>query len=143
MTVSRVLLVDDEESFVEFLGKRLRARGLEVETSGSGEEALERVQSHEFDAIVLDLAMPGMDGIETLKRLKEIDPDLQIILLTGHGTIEKGVQATKLGAVDFLQKPADLQDLLDHIREAGARKMVLLERRAAEQIADIIKEKGW
>ena len=143
MTRDRVLLVDDEESFVEILGKRLRARGLRVDTSNSGEEALEKVKTREFDVIVLDLAMPGMDGIETLKRLRQFDPDLQIILLTGHGTIEKGVEATKLGAMEFLQKPANLPDLLEHIREAGVRKAVLVEKRASEQIADVIGKKAW
>ena len=87
--------------------------------------------------------MPGMNGIETLKRLRESDPDLQIILLTGHGTLEKGVEAMKLGAMDFLQKPANLEDLLSHIREAGARRTALLEKRAQDQISDVISRKWW
>lgn len=143
MACDRVLLVDDEESFVDALGKRLNARGLRVETSNSGEDAIKKAEHHTFDVIVLDLAMPGMDGIETLKRLRENDRDLQIILLTGHGSIEKAVEATKLGAMEFLQKPASLSDLLDLIREAGARKAVLVEKRAAEQVADVISKKGW
>ncbi|MBC8872323.1 MAG: response regulator [Planctomycetes bacterium] len=143
MTCDRVLLVDDEESFVAALGKRLNARGLRVETSLSGEDAIAKAEHHAFDVIVLDLAMPGMDGIETLKRLRERDPDLQIILLTGHGSIEKAVEATKLGAMDFLQKPASLSDLLDLIREAGVRRAVLVEKRASDQVADLIRKKGW
>lgn len=143
MSCDRVLLVDDEVSFVEALGKRLNARGLRVETSNSGEDAIDKAKRHAFDVIVLDLAMPGMDGIETLKRLREIDADLQIILLTGHGSIEKAVEATKLGAMDFLQKPARLQDLLELIREAGVRRAVLVEKRAAEQVDDVISKKGW
>lgn len=143
MTCDRVLLVDDEESFVEALGKRLKARGLTVDTSNSGEDAIDKAERHAFDVIVLDLAMPGMDGIETLKRLRGVDPDLQIILLTGHGSIEKAVEATKLGAMDFLQKPASLNDLLELIREAGVRRAVLVEKRAADQVDDVIGKKGW
>jgi DNA-binding NtrC family response regulator len=143
MTCDRILLVDDEEAFVKMLGKRLAARGLRVETAGSGEEAVEKTKQQTFDVVMLDLAMPGIDGIETLKRLLAIDSDLQVILLTGHGSIEKAVEATKLGAVDFMQKPANLPDLLEQIQEAGARKALLVEKRAAEQISDVLKKKGW
>jgi DNA-binding NtrC family response regulator len=143
MTGNRVLLVDDEKSFVQTLGKRLTARGLRVETAASGEEALEITKHQAFDVVVLDLAMPGIDGIETLKQLLAIDPDLQVLLLTGHGSIERAVEATKLGAVDFMQKPANLPDLLKQIQEAGARRALLVEKRAAEQISDVLKKKGW
>ena len=143
MTCDRVLLVDDEESFVEALGKRLNGRGLRVETSDSGEDAIAKAKRQAFDVIVLDLAMPGMDGIETLKRLRKIDPDLQIILLTGHGSIEKAVEATKLGAMDFLQKPASLSDLLELISQASAKRALLMEKRASERAADVISKRGW
>lgn len=143
VTGHRVLLVDDEESFVDALSKRLEARGLVVETASDGEQALKTAKDRTFDIIVLDLAMPGMNGIETLKRLREDDPDLQIILLTGHGSLEKGVEAMKLGAMDFLQKPADLENLLNHIREAGARRTALIEKRARNQISDVISRRSW
>jgi DNA-binding NtrC family response regulator len=143
MSCERILLVDDEEAFVKTLGKRLTARGLRVETAGSGEEAVEQAKHQTFDVVVLDLAMPGIDGIETLKQLLAIDSDLQVILLTGHGSIEKAVEATKLGAVDFMQKPANLPDLLEQIQQAGARKTLLVEKRAAEHISDVLKKKGW
>ena len=143
MAHDRILLVDDEESFVDALQKRLIARGFSVEAAGSGEDAVSKAKRHAFDVVILDLAMPGMDGIETLKRLRKNDPDLQIILLTGHGSIEKAVEATKLGAMDFIQKPAKLPDLLEYIREAGAKRAVLVEKRAAEQVADVISKKGW
>ncbi|MBT4500457.1 MAG: response regulator [Gemmatimonadetes bacterium] len=143
MACDRVLLVDDEESFVTALGKRLNARELKVETSNSGEEAIAKAKQQEFDVVVLDLAMPGMDGIETLKRLLQIDPDLQIILLTGHGSIEKAVEATKLGAMDFLQKPASLPDLLELIRQASKKRAVLMDKRISQQMADVINKKGW
>ncbi len=143
MSCDRILLVDDEEAFVKMLGKRLTARGFRVETAGSGEEAVEKTKQQTFDVVMLDLAMPGIDGIETLKQLLAIDSDLQVILLTGHGSIEKAVEATKLGAVDFMQKPANLPDLLEQIQEAGARKALLVEKRATEQISDVLKKKGW
>lgn len=143
MSCDRILLVDDEEAFVKTLGKRLAARGFRVETVGSGEEAVEKTKRQTFDVIVLDLAMPGIDGIETLKQLLAINSDLQVILLTGHGSIEKAVEATKLGAVDFMQKPANLPDLLEQIREAGTRKAALVQQRAEEQISDVMKKKGW
>ena len=143
MTCDRVLLVDDEESFVEALGKRLNGRGLKVETSDSGEDAVAKAKRQAFDVVVLDLAMPGMDGIETLKRLLEIDADLQIILLTGHGSIEKAVEATKLGAMDFLQKPASLSDLLELINQASEKRALLMEKRASERAADVISKRGW
>lgn len=143
MSCDRILLVDDEEAFVKTLGKRLTARGLRVETAGSGEEAVEKTKRQTFDVTVLDLAMPGIDGIETLKQLLAIDSDLQVILLTGHGSIEKAVEATKLGAVDFMQKPARLPDLLEQIQEAGARKSALVQKRAEEQVSDVLKKRGW
>jgi DNA-binding NtrC family response regulator len=143
MDQDRVLLVDDEEEFVRALAKRLKVRGLNVEVSGDGESALEKVKQSDFDVIVLDLAMPGIDGLETLKRLREVNPDLQVILLTGHGTIKSGVEAMKEGATDFLEKPAEFPELLAKIREASARRMVLVEKRRQEQVADILRERGW
>jgi len=143
MNGDRVLLVDDEEDFVAHLAKRLRKRGLEVETSASGEQALDKVGSAQFDVIVLDLAMPGLDGIETLRRLKEIDPEVQVILLTGHASVPDGVEAMKLGALDFVEKPAEFPELLDKIKEAGARHAVLVEKRRNSDVDDLLRKRGW
>ena len=143
MDKDRVLLVDDEQEFVRALAKRLNARGLNVEFTGDGESAIEKIKHSDYDVIVLDLAMPGIDGLETLKRLKEVDPDLQILLLSGHGTIKSGVDAMKGGAIDFLEKPAEFPELLAKIREASARRMVLVEKRREEQVADIMRDRGW
>jgi len=143
MDKDRVLLVDDEEEFVRALAKRLGARGLNVEVSGDGESAVEKVKQRDFDVIVLDLAMPGIDGLETLKRLREVNPDLQIVLLTGHGSIKSGVEAMKEGAVDFLEKPAEFSELLAKIREASAKRMLLVEKRREEQVKDILRDRGW
>jgi DNA-binding NtrC family response regulator len=139
----RVLLVDDEHEFVETLAKRMKARGLRVDTAESGEAALAIVRARDFDVIVLDLAMPGIDGLETLERALQINPDVQVILLTGHGTVGKGVEAMKLGAADFLEKPTSFQDLLDRIKTASEKKALLLEKRSEEHVADILNKRGW
>ena len=106
-------------------------------------EAIERVKDHSYDAIILDMLMPGIDGLETLKRLREDKPDLQIILLTGHATLEKGIKAMKLGALEILEKPADIQTLLNKISEARSNRILLVEKRAEELVKDILKRKGW
>jgi len=141
--VANVLLVDDEEQFLEVLSQRLKARGLKVDTVTSGEDALRRVEDHNFDAIVVDLAMPGIDGIETLKRIKEKRPDLEIIMLTGHATVKSGIEAMKLGAEDFLEKPVDLNDLLEKIGEAKNKRMLVVEKGRQEELKKIIKSKTW
>ncbi len=140
----KVLLVDDEEEFTQLLGERLEARGLTVDTAPSGFVALEKIESGaNYDVIVLDLAMPGMDGIETLERLLAANEDLQVILLTGHATLQKGMQAVKLGARDVLEKPANMNDLLDKISEAKLDRVMLVEKRMEESIQDILTTKGW
>ncbi len=143
MEKNRVLLVDDEEEFVRALAKRLRTRGLEVEITGDGESAVEKVKQNGFDVVVLDLAMPGIDGLETLKRLREVNEDLQVVLLTGHGSIKSGVEAIKGGAVDFLEKPAEFSELLTKIKEASAQHTLLIEKRRAERVNDILRGRGW
>jgi DNA-binding NtrC family response regulator len=143
MADEKVLLVDDDSEFVETLSDRMTARGLDVDTATSGPEAIAKVEEGSYDAIVVDLMMPGMDGIETLKQMLKVNPDLQIILLTGHATVEKGVQAVKIGASDFLEKPANLADLLKKIEEAKSKRVVLLEKRMQEKIQKVMKSKGW
>lgn len=143
MTGNKILLVDDEEEFARTMAERLEARGLRVDVAFSGEEALEKVRKKNFDAVILDLAMPGMDGIDTLKKFREINPDLQIIILTGQATVEKGVEAMKLGAVDLMEKPADLKDLLAKIEEASSQKALLVEKQIDEQLKEIMGKKSW
>lgn len=139
----KVLLVDDEEEFVETLAERMRTRGMEVATTNSGADALERVDAEDFDVVVLDLKMPGIDGMEALERIKRRRPDIQVVLLTGYATVEKGVEAIKLGALEFLEKPVDLASLTDAIHKAKATKMVLVEKEIEERIKDILEHKGW
>lgn len=143
MAPDRVLLVDDEVEFVETLAERMRSRGLEVETAHDGPAALALADEKKFHAIILDLAMPGMDGIEVLKRLRAGDPDRQILLLTGQGTVRAAVEASHLGAMDFLEKPAHIDALLERIREARARRLSADERRTATEIQDLLSRRGW
>lgn len=143
MTEHRVLLVDDEEVFVDALAKRMSRRGLHVETAENGTVALEKASHANFDVIVLDLAMPGLDGIETLKRLREANPDVQVILLTGHGTVQSGVAAMKEGATDFLEKPCDFDELLAKIDAASMRKALLVQKQHENDVAELLKKKGW
>ena len=139
----KVLLVDDEQDFLTTLAERMRTRGMDVATATTAQEALRKVETESFDAIVLDLMMPEMDGIEALKLIKKKRPEIQIILLTGHATLEKGVEAMKLGALDFVEKPADLQELTAKIKEAQAQKMLIVEKQTEEKIKKILQEKAW
>jgi DNA-binding NtrC family response regulator len=138
----KVLLVDDEEDFLEIMAERMTARGMEVTTCESAEAALNKIQALAYDAIILDFMMPGMDGFQALKKIKKLRPEMQIILLTGHATVEKGVEAMKMGATDFLEKPADIEALEKKIKDASARRMLLVEKATEERIKDVIRRFG-
>jgi len=138
-----VLLVDDEYEFVAALAERLEMRDLDVDSAPDGETALVKAAERSFDAIVLDMAMPGMDGIETLKGLLQLNQDLQVILLTGKATIPQAVEAIKLGALDLLEKPADIDKLVEQIELAASRKLELSHERIDETIKQIMARKSW
>jgi DNA-binding NtrC family response regulator len=138
----KVLLVDDEEDFLEIMTERMEARDMKVTTCTSAEEAVEIIKSETFDAIILDFMMPGMDGFQALKQIKSKRPESQIILLTGHATVEKSVEAMKMGATDFLEKPADIEALEKKIKEASARRMLIVEKETEERIKDVIRRVG-
>jgi DNA-binding NtrC family response regulator len=118
---AHVLLVDDEVRFVEILAERLQVRGVTADTATSGEAALELIQEKYFDVVLLDLSMPGMDGIKVLREMKKAKPAIQIIILTGQGSIEATVEVMKEGAMDFMEKPVDINRLIEKIREATRR----------------------
>ncbi len=140
---AKVLLVDDEQDFLETLSNRLEMRGLKVSAVTSGEQAISEAKQQDYDAIVVDLSMPGIDGLETLKRIKADNPNAEIIMLTGHGSIQSGVEAMKLGAGDFLQKPVELSELMAKIGEAKSKKMLVLQKQSQEELRKIIKSKSW
>jgi two-component system, OmpR family, response regulator len=135
----KVLLVDDEKEFLEIMSERMRARGMIVTTTGSADQALSIIEKESFDAIIMDFQMPEMDGMEALKAIKKKRPELQIILLTGYATVEKTVEAMKIGATDFLEKPADLEALVEKIKTAKTEKMLLVEKQTEEKIKDILQ----
>jgi len=117
----RLLLVDDEVGYLEVLRKRLTRRGLSVSTASSGSEAILALRQHQFDVAVLDLKMEDMDGIEVLRIFKKMDPDLAVIMLTGHGSEQAARDGMALGAYDYLTKPCDLGVLLERIFHATGR----------------------
>jgi len=119
----RVLVVDDEKDFVEATVKRLKKRGIDAEGALSGERALELMKEKRFDVVLLDIKMPGgMDGIETLREIKKIAPITEVILLTGHASVESSIEGLKLGAFDYLLKPMKLEDLIKKLAEAFEKK---------------------
>jgi len=139
----KVLLVDDEGDFLEALSQRMTSRGMEVTTTTSAREAIKKVEEGSFDAVILDLMMPEMDGLEVLQTLKQKKPEIQVILLTGHASVAKGIEAMKLGAMDFLEKPAEIKELTEKIKKAQAKKMILVEKHNEEKIQKILVDRGW
>jgi DNA-binding NtrC family response regulator len=138
----KVLLVDDEEKFLEVLSQRLGARGVDAVTASSGEEALVKIKNKNFDVIILDVMMPGLGGIETLKRIKKENPELQIIMLTGKGTVDKAVEAMKEGAIEFIEKPADINQLMEKIGEAKEKTSLLVMKNIEEKVKGLLERKA-
>ena len=135
---ARLLLVDDEEMFLEYLSRRLINRNFDVTTCLSGEEALEKIRDYDFDVIVLDVLMPGIDGIETLREIKKLKPITEVIMLTGHASLDSGIDGMKLGAYDYLRKPCNTKELISKIDKAFERKTEHEERiRLASERYDI------
>jgi signal transduction histidine kinase len=134
----RILLVDDEISFRETVAKRLKKRAIEVGEAGGGEEALAFMAGNRADVVVLDVKMPGLDGVETLRLMKEKHPDTEVILLTGHASTRDGVEGIKAGAYDYLTKPLEFEHLLTKIRQAFEKvESVRDKRREAELRANM------
>ena len=118
-----ILIVDDEEDFLETLVKRMEQRKIDAMGVRSGEEALEAMKKKIFDVVILDVKMPGgMDGIETLREMKKIQPLTEVILLTGHASVETSIEGMKLGAFDYVLKPVKLEDLLAKVADAIQKK---------------------
>lgn len=123
MAIAKVLLVDDEVPFVEAMTRRLKKRELEVSTAFSGKEAFDRLtEEKSIEVVILDVKMPGMDGIEALREIKQRFPLVEVVMLTGHATVETAIEGMKLGAYDYLMKPCDMDILLKKVSEAAAKK---------------------
>ncbi|MFP3980817.1 MAG: response regulator [Desulfobacterales bacterium] len=113
-----ILLVDDEEEFVSTLAERLEIRGFESKAAYSGDQALSLIESNDYDVVVLDVKMPGMDGLEVMDHIKARRPEMPVILLTGHGSTQEGMEGMHKGAFDYLMKPLDIDELIAKIQEA-------------------------
>lgn len=132
MIDAKVLLVDDEKAFVDTMAKRLKKRNLKIAKAFSGEEALEHIQVHpKVEVVILDVKMPGMDGRAVLKEIKNSHPLIEVIMLTGHATVESGIEGMKVGAFDYLTKPCDIDNLIAKVDEAANKK-----RRHEEKIME-------
>ncbi len=131
----KVFLVDDVEDFLDIMAERMRVRGIEVSTTTSATEALALIEEESFDVIVMDLMMPELEGTKALKAIKSRNREVQVILLTGYVTPEQVVQAVKLGAMDIMEKPPDLDALIEKIKKARDGKgKIVAEKQAEEEI---------
>lgn len=119
----KLLIVDDEVLFLKSITRRLEMRDFDVKQAGNGEDAIELARNHPFELAILDLKMPGMNGNEVLEILKKMDPFIEVIILTGHGSIDSAVECTKLGAFCYLPKPYELDDLIAVLKEAYQSRM--------------------
>jgi len=139
----KLLLVDDEKDFIESLAERLELREFDVKTALNGDDAVNLINKNGFDVIVLDVKMPGKSGIETLKEIKNIDQLSQVIMLTGHATVESAIQGMKLGAYDYIMKPTVTEDLIELIKKAYKIVEEQKERIRLAEIENIVKKRGW
>ncbi|MDR0339568.1 MAG: response regulator [Desulfovibrio sp.] len=117
-----ILVVDDEHEFLELMRNRLQKRGFTVDVAPTGEQALEMVGRRGYDAMVLDVKMPGIDGIEVLRQVKRLRPEMPVLLLTGHASVEAAMTSVETGAVDYLLKPVPINDLIMRLRDIAARR---------------------
>ncbi len=139
----RVLLVDDEEQFVDVLSQRLMTRDFEVFTALSGDEAMSILEKADMDVVVLDVMMPGRDGISTLTEIRRIRPLTEVIMLTGNTTVDTAINGMKLGAYDYLLKPTDTGVLVEKLNSAYSRKKEQEERIRNAEVDRIVKTKGY
>ena len=137
-----LLLVDDEERYLQTTQKLIEKKGYDVLTAQSGKEALEKLKSQNIHVVILDVKMPGMDGIDVLKQIKKLYPIIEVILLTGHGSTETAVEGMKLGAFDYLMKPADFEDIKIKLENAWNRKEEQEERIRKAEVRLLLRRSG-
>lgn len=143
MNNATVLLVDDEVPFVEAMTKRLTKRNLTVLTAFNGHESLDSLgKNSSVDVVILDVKMPGMDGIETLREIKKAFPLVEVIMLTGHATVETAIEGMKIGAFDYLMKPCDIDQLMAKVQEARTKKRKHEEKIIQARIKEIALRRG-
>jgi DNA-binding NtrC family response regulator len=137
----RIMLVDDEEGFLSTTRNVLERKGINVTTATSGSEALEKLKGENIDVVILDVKMPGMDGVSALKAIKSRYPSIEVIMLTGHGTVESALDGLRSGASDYLTKPIDIDELVAKAEEAFARRKYLEERNRVAQRKNVEETK--
>jgi DNA-binding NtrC family response regulator len=128
MHTLNILLVDDESEFVESLAERLRLRGFGTRIAPDGDHALALMRAETFQGVVLDVMMPGMDGLDTLKQIKKIDPCVEVILLTGHARTEAALEGIRAGAFDYLIKPVDIDELSFRLQDACEKRALIMRK---------------
>lgn len=144
MAIANVLLVDDEVPFVETMTKRLTKRELSITSAFSGVDALDKLEENQdIEIVILDVKMPEMDGIEALKHIKARFPLVEVIMLTGHATVETGIEGMKMGAFDYLMKPCDMDVLLGKVGEAASKKRSHEEKIVEARMKEISNRKGY
>lgn len=138
-----VMLVDDEVSFVETMTKRLEKRGFSIIQAYDGSEALEKLdKNRNLDVIILDVKMPGMDGLETLKEIKKAHPIMEVIMLTGHATVESAIEGMKFGAFDYLMKPCEIEQLILKVEAARKRKKEHEDKIKDAHVREVLTQHG-
>jgi two-component system, OmpR family, response regulator VicR len=143
MSKSLVLLVDDEAPFVETLTKRLEKRDLQIISAHDGQEALEKLNKNmNTDVVILDVKMPGMDGIDVLREIKKTHPLIEVIMLTGHATVETAIEGMKLGAYDYLMKPCELEQLMAKVEAATEKRRAHEEKIRGAEIKKALSTHG-
>ena len=143
MAEAFVMLVDDEIPFVETMTKRLEKRKLNIISAFNGQEALDKLaKNRNVDVVVLDVKMPGIDGIETLKAMKKSFPLIEVVMLTGHATIETAIEGMKQGAYDYLMKPCDIEQLMTKVKEATEKKRNHEERIREAKVKEALSKHG-
>nr|WP_320016711.1 response regulator [uncultured Desulfobacter sp.] len=139
MEKMKLLLVDDEIRYLETTQKLIERKGYEVWTAPSGEKALQTMAAHNIHVVILDVKMPGMDGNETLKQIKELYPLTEVIMLTGHATVDSAIDGLKSGAWDYLMKPADIEDIIEKAELAFQKRMNQEEKIRSAQAKQYLK----
>jgi len=128
MSNVQILIVDDEERFLTTTTKLMEKRGIKTKSATAGAEALRIIDESPVDVVILDVKMPGMDGVETLKRIKRHYPLIEVIMLTGHGSVDSAVKGLRMGAFDYVMKPCDIPDLLKKIEDAYIKKQAMEQK---------------
>ena len=139
MATAQLLLVDDEERFINTTKILLEKKGISTFTALNGLDAMKILDEHRIDVVILDVKMPGLDGVEVLRRIKQNHPLVEVIMLTGHASVESAVDGLKLGAFDYLMKPCDISSLLAKVNEAHAKKQAMEEKIRKAKIEKIIE----